>query len=73
MNDFLKKIAGILEVESVQETDNLKDFPQWDSLTVLSIIAMLDSDWGVNLSAADFQGITTAGDLWNVVQTKKAA
>ena len=73
MNEFLEKIGVILEVESVNETDDLKAFPQWDSLSVLSVIAMLDSNYGVNLRAADFQTVTTAGDLWNLVQTKKAA
>jgi acyl carrier protein len=73
MNEFLQKIAGILEVEGVKESDDLKAFPQWDSLAVLSVIAMLDSNYGVNLRAADFQSVTTAGDLWSLVQTKKAA
>lgn len=73
MNEFLEKIAGILEVEAVKEADDLKAFPQWDSLAVLSVIAMLDSNYGVNLRAADFQTVTTASDLWNLIQLKKAA
>ena len=28
MNEFLTKIAGILEVGAVQESDNLKAFPE---------------------------------------------
>ena len=71
MNEFLKQIATILEVEAVQETDELKAFPQWDSLAVLSVIAMLDSNYGVNLQAADFGPVKSAADLWNVVQSKK--
>ncbi len=73
MNEFLAKIARILEVEAIKETDDLKAFPQWDSLTVLSVIAMLDADWGINLRAADFQHVNTAEDLWKLVQAKKAA
>jgi acyl carrier protein len=73
MNDFLKKIAGILEVESVSETDDLKAFPQWDSLSVLSVIALLDADYGVNLKAADFAEVNSIGELWTLVQAKKAA
>jgi acyl carrier protein len=72
MNDFYTKIAGILEVGTVQEGDNLKAFAQWDSLSVLSIIAMLDADYQVNLKAADFQQLKTAGELWLLVQAKKA-
>lgn len=71
MNEFLEKLAGILEVESVKEADDLKAFPQWDSLAVLSVIAMLDANYGVNLHASDFQQVGTAVDLWNLIQSKK--
>ena len=71
MNEFLSKIAEILEVESVNETDDLKSFSQWDSLAVLSVIAMLDANYGVNLRAADLQAAETAGALWAVVQRQK--
>ncbi len=71
MNEFLKKIAAIMEVAEVKETDDLKSFPQWDSLSVLSVIAMLDSDFGVNLRAADFGPVKSAGDLWHLVQSRK--
>jgi len=71
MNEFLKKLAEILEVGEVKETDGLKNFPQWDSLAVLSVIAMLDANYGVNLRAADFGPINSAADLWNLVQSKK--
>jgi acyl carrier protein len=71
MTDFLKQLATILEVEEVKDNDELKAFPQWDSLSVLSVIAMLDANYGVNLQAADFGPVKTAADLWNVVQSKK--
>jgi acyl carrier protein len=72
MNEFLKKIAEILEVENVSDADDLRAFPQWDSLAVLSVIAMLDASYGVNLRAADLQEAATAGALWNLVQSTKA-
>lgn len=72
MTDYLAKLAVILEVPAVNEGDDLKAFPSWDSLAVLSVIAMLDSSYGVNLRAADFQTVKTAADLWSLVQSKKA-
>jgi acyl carrier protein len=71
MNEFLTKIAAILEVDEVKEADELKAFSQWDSLSVLSVIAMLDADHGVNLHAAEFGPLKTAGDLWKLVQSRK--
>ncbi len=71
MNEFLKKLAEILEVPEMKPSDQLKDFPQWDSLSVLSVIAMLDANYGVNLRAADFATVNSAEDLWNLVQARK--
>jgi acyl carrier protein len=71
MNEFLKRIAEIIEEDDVKETDELKAFAQWDSLSVLSVIAMLDAKYGVNLRAVDFEPVTTVGDLWNLVQSRK--
>jgi acyl carrier protein len=71
MTDFLQKIAAILEVDEVKEADDMKGFPQWDSLAVLSVIAMLDANYGVTLHANDFNDVGTAGDLWNLVQRRK--
>ena len=73
MNEFLAKIAQILEVEAVRETDDLKSFPQWDSLAVLSVIAMLDANYGVNLRAADLQGAESAGALWALVRAQRTS
>ena len=72
MDNFFKKIADILEAESVKETDDLKEFAQWDSLSVLVIISMVETDYGINLQAVELKRAKTAGDLWNAVQSKKS-
>ena len=38
---------------------------------LVTVIAMLDANHGVNLRAADFSPIDSAADLWNLVQSKK--
>ena len=73
MHDFLTKLAEILEVAEIKETDALKDFPQWDSLAVLSVIAMLDANYGVNLRAAELNAVNSAGELFQFVESKKRA
>jgi acyl carrier protein len=71
MIDFVQKLAEILEVSEVKASDQLKAFPQWDSRAVLSVIAMLDASYGVNLRAADFATVDSASDLWQLVESKK--
>jgi acyl carrier protein len=71
MEEFITKIGNILEQDNLQATDELSSFPQWDSLAVLSVIAMLDANYGVNLRANDLATVKTAGELWKLVQSKK--
>lgn len=67
--EFLEKLAECLDRTSVVEADAIVEFPEWDSLSVLAVIAMLDSSYGVNLTASDLRNVRTAADLWQVVQT----
>jgi acyl carrier protein len=63
MDDIYSKLAQILEVERVNAADVLSEFEYWDSLTVLSVLAMLDSAYGINLTTADIRRMKTAGEL----------
>ena len=63
-NVFLDELANILDEESVNVATNLRDYPSWDSLAVLSIVAMADSKFGFTLTFPDVKGLTTVADLW---------
>jgi acyl carrier protein len=65
------KLAEILEVDQVRAGDVLSSFDTWDSLTRLSILAMLDSSYGVNLAAGDFKSMNTIEDLSAAVEARK--
>jgi acyl carrier protein len=72
MTEFLEKLAECIDCASIDEMDVIVEFPEWDSLSVLSVIAMLDSNYGVNFVANDFRQIRTANDLWAAVQSRKS-
>lgn len=63
MEDFLKEMADILDEESVSEGDRLDGFEAWDSLAILSVIAMAESQYRAVFSAQDIRGASTVGDL----------
>lgn len=67
MDEFKAKLADILEIDEVHDSDILRDFPEWDSLTVLSVIAMLHQDYGVTLSATDIKNVVTVESLYNLI------
>lgn len=61
---FLDELANILDADTVNDSDNLRDFDSWDSLSVLSIVAMADSKFGFTLTFPEIKGLTTVADLW---------
>ena len=71
MDGFYDKIAEIMEVDAVNASDVLADFPEWDSLSVLSAIAMVGADYGVNLTAADLRSVATAQALRDLVAARR--
>ena len=58
-------IADILEVEpdEGQEDMVLEDFETWDSVAVLSVIAMMDEKFGKYPHASEIRSYIKVGDL----------
>jgi acyl carrier protein len=73
MHNIYHQLAEILEADQVTPEDVLNEFDYWDSLTVLSILAMFDANYGVNLTAADVRAMQTAGELVAAVELRKQA
>jgi acyl carrier protein len=70
MNDFETALAEVFEVESVSPGDVLQQFECWDSLTILSILALADSHYKVSLTAAEVINCVTVENLVNLIQAK---
>lgn len=70
MDNFENGITELLEVDSVNETDILEDFEAWDSLTALSIIAFIDENYQLQVSANDLTDAKTIGGLKNLIKRK---
>ncbi len=71
MEDFLSLIAEILEVETAELSDELQSFEVWDSLTILSIIAICDEEYNVSLSAEEIENSDTILGLRELIESKK--
>jgi acyl carrier protein len=70
MENFDILIAEILEVDSINAGDKLESFECWDSLTLLSIIALSDQNYGVNLTANDVLNSATVGGLKDLIKSR---
>jgi len=71
MKNFESEIAEILEVETINLSDELESFEAWDSLTVLSIIAFCDSEYKVTLSSEDINNAETIQGLKDMIIENK--
>jgi len=45
MEELKKKLQNLLEVEELDVRKHFTDYEEWDSVTGLSILALLDSDY----------------------------
>ena len=70
MDNFNSQIALILEVESVDLNDELKSFEFWDSLSILSIIALASETYKVEITADDVNNAKTIGGLWDLIKSR---
>ncbi len=70
MENFEEVIAEILEVDAVNLTDELASFDAWDSLTILSVIAISSSEYDVTLSADEVEGSNTIEGLKELIKSK---
>jgi acyl carrier protein len=71
MENFYVKLAEILEVDEVKPDGILQDFENWDSLTELSVLAMMDANYGINLTTGDLRQIKTATELAAAVESRR--
>jgi len=72
--EFCRKIETLLELDSgsIQPQTMLDRVEAWDSVSVISFIAMVDQDYGVSIRAKAIAECQTVGDLANVVAAGKA-
>jgi acyl carrier protein len=55
MDKLVAELCEILEVSELPIDARFEDLPEWDSLNALSVIALLDSIYGIEIDAARLQ------------------
>ena len=69
--DFYAKLKDILDCEDeISDNTNLLEINGFDSLSIVSIMFMLNQDYGVALTADDIRNIGTAYNLKILVDNK---
>ena len=73
LNEFIEAFAEEFEDTEMSEfkADTVyKELDEWDSLTALSIITMVDDQLDKTITGADLRANDTIEDLYNFVMSK---
>ncbi len=68
MKEFIEKFAEAIEIDDANvltpETE-FRTLDEWDSLSYLSVIAMIDEEFDVQIETPEFKQQKTIQDLYN--------
>lgn len=69
---FLNSLCEIIDLPSGSLTgsENLKDLEQWNSLAIMSYMALADDSYGIALSPAKLRECQTVDDLFTLLEPK---
>lgn len=76
MEAIIEKVNDILveefeiDAELISGEKNLKETLDLDSLDYVDLVVIIESNFGVKLGEADFVGINTFQDFYNVIEDK---
>ena len=59
------------DASEIKADTKFRELEEWSSLTALSIIAMVDDEYEVQLKGNEMRVAVTVKDLYNVVKSKR--
>ena len=76
LKEFMENFASQFEdtdASDIKADTKFRELEEWSSLTALSIIAMVDDEYEVQLKGNEMRVAETVEDLYNVVKSKRDA
>ena len=74
MENFIKKFAEQLldqEIDGLSAATKFRDLDDWDSLTAMAVIAMIEDEYQVTIDDANFKKLNTIGEIYDYIQNNK--
>jgi acyl carrier protein len=71
LQEFVEKLRDLFEdtnPEEITEETYFQELDEWSSLTALSIIAMVKTDYERNITGKQIRTCATVEDLFNFIQ-----
>jgi acyl carrier protein len=70
MNDFLDRVANILETPAVAPELEFRSVPGWGSMMGFALFIMLEDEYGVKMSPERFRELKTVAELMSAAGIK---
>ncbi len=74
LKDFIEKFAEQFDEtpsEEFEANTEFKELEEWDSLTILTIIAMVDEEFGIKIKAEEIRSVDTVEELFTLVVLRR--
>jgi len=73
MENFISLISEALEKnsEQIDKKDEFRNYEEWDSLAVLSLIAMIKQNYNITIPRKDFDELNTISELFEYIQAHR--
>ena len=69
MEKLVEDLKEIFEIDNLDISLKFDELDGWDSLSILSILAMLDSDYRINMSKKELDGFSSIDEFIKYVET----
>ena len=73
IEDFIEKFAEAIELEdasTLSADTEFRNLDEWNSLAYLSVIALLDEEFDVQIEMADFKKLKTIQEVYDACSKK---
>jgi len=74
LNEFIQNFANQFEetdAKTLNAETKFRELDEWSSLIALSVIAMIDEEYGISIGGQEMRSVNTIGELFNLVNGKK--
>ena len=71
IEDFVKNVADLFfeaDPASFTSATKFKELPEWSSLIALSLVAMIEDEYGIRVKGDDIRAAETILDLFHKVE-----
>ena len=71
--EFIEKFCEALDMDAsgLNAETEFRTLDEWDSISYLSVIAMMDEEYDIQIENADFKQLKTLGDIMNYIDSHK--